>query len=276
MSPRDGNDSIHVLILSFCSNAAQALGFIDEPDSDEETIGGRAQFPITCDLDASIQCETMDGAECSFSPISRNDMMCQEAPTKLMWLYKGPNLSSTTSVNVRIHGEESDEIYFEGHVSSPRTGYLDSVVELDREFTIPMETIYVYIGNDSALKIPNLCHPKKGAVIGETFGVLQFAGYETKTKSVRGFRHLEWSFAARSEAGHGLTVKKATVVFGEQTKTIEAGLSLGPHEEVSFTSRQTISLPVGGSAIYSGAVTVLAVGTDKEECAAAAASYINV
>lgn len=73
-----------------------------------------------------------------------------------------------------------------------------------------------------------------------------------------------------------LTVKKATVVLGDETKTIKSGQLLGPREEVTFTSRQTISLPVGGSAMYSGAVTVLGVGTDKEECAAAAASYINV
>lgn len=256
----------------------------------------KGQITIMCDLDASIQCETMDGAECSFSPISKTDMMCQEAPHKLTWLYKGGSCKAGSSiacndvvlggpisqsfVHIKIHGEEPDEIYFQDIISSPRSGFLDDIVELNREFTIPTETIYVSIENDDGLlqflEIPNVCHPTKGLVVGETYGALQFAGYETKKKSIQGFQHLEWSIVVRSEAGLDLTVKKAAVVLGDETKTIKSGQLLGPREEVTFTSRQTISLPVGGSAMYSGAVTVLGVGTDKEECAAAAASYINV
>jgi hypothetical protein len=101
-----------------------------------------------------------------------------------------------------------------------------------------------------------------------------------KKKLIQGFQHLEWSFLLleASEAGLNLTVRKATVVLGDETKTIKSGQLLGPHEEVTFTSRQTISLPVGGSAMYSGALPFWEweEQPDKEECAAAAASYIKV
>jgi hypothetical protein len=121
--------SCHLPLLS------QVLGFIEAPDSGGETVEGISQIPIMCDLDASIQCKTMDGAECLFLPISKTDMMCQEAPHKLTWLYMGGSCNARSSiacnnivpggtisqsfVHIKIHGEEPDEIYFQDIIRNP-------------------------------------------------------------------------------------------------------------------------------------------------------------
>lgn len=278
----------------------EPLKVIEKLLPDDDPISGGGGGAITCDLDASIACETTDGEACSFSPVSSEDLMCKDSPTQLSWLYKGGNCTSSTSdssficqdladggptsasaVFIEIHGEESEEVYYQGFASRTQTGSLDSIIELNRAFSTPMENIFIHIKRDDPsgellqmLVIPNVCDSQNGLIVGNTYGALQFGGYQTTIKSVQGFKHLEWTFTARSEAGLDLTVKMATVVLGKDMKTFNAGATLSPGEEATFVTDETIVL--GESGLFSGAVTVVAEGSDGMECAAAAASYIYV
>jgi len=259
-----------------------------------------ARAPITCDLDASILCETIDGGACAFSQVPAQDMMCQDSPTKLIWLYEGGNCSNSssgsaficedtvegwqsnaTSVYIEIHGEESDELYYQGLMNHTQTGTLNNIIELARAFSVPMENIFVHIKTDDVnhellqmLVIPNACHPQEGLVIGKTYGALQFGGYQTASKLAQGFEHLEWTFIAQSDTGLDLSVKTATAVVDGEMQTFKPGVTLSQGEEVAFTSYKTIALHE--SRTFSGAVTFVAEGLDGMECAAAAASYIFV
>lgn len=274
------------------------LLLVEELSSDDDPLGG-GKKDITCDLDATIECETMDGEACLFSHIPSEDEMCQGSPSQLSWVYKGGDCtgssdrtvicedlvdggpSTADSVFIEIHGEEPEEVYYQGYANSTKVGSLDSIIELNRPFSKPMEHIFVHIKRTGQngellqmLVLPNACHPKKGLVIGNTYGALQFGGYTTATKSVQGYKHLEWTFAATSEAGLNLTVKTATAVLGSNVMTFRSGESLSPGQEASFVCYETISL--GKADLFSGAVTVIAQGSDGMECAAAAASYIKM
>lgn len=272
------------------------LTTIQDPIEEE---GGRGTA-ITCDLDASVQCETTNGESCSFAEVPAADRMCQDAPTQLVWKYTGGNCSSSSaqstficedlvaggtasasSVFIELHGEEPEEIYYQGYANITETGYLDSIIELNLPFPTQMANLFIHIRKDDQsgdllqmIVIPNVCHPQDGLVIGSTYGAIQFVGYQTESKSVQGFAHLEWTFVARSEAGLDLTVKTATVVLEKENQSFTSGMSLSPLEEATFTSYKTITLHEPN--VYSGAVTVVATGSDGAECAATATSYIYV
>lgn len=275
------------------------LSIVEELMPDDNPIDG-SRDNITCDLDATIECETTEGEPCLFSHIPPKDAMCQDSPILLSWIYKGLECGNSTrslsfvcedlvdgwptfesSVYIEIHGEEADELYYQGFARKPQKGALDSIIHLNRTFSNPTENLFVHIKSSNQngellqiLAFPQACDSQEGLVIGDHYGALQFGSYVTNTKSVQGFKHLEWTFAATSEAGRELTIKTATVVVNGMNKTFSSGAPLSPGEEASFVYFETISL--GEADMFSGAVVVVGEGADLRECAATAASYFEV